>query len=75
VPRINRTDKGSCALWLLDSAILLPSNVTLVLDNCNLKLSDKCRDNFIRSANCGMGLADIEPLPQHPHCRRWAARC
>lgn len=32
--------------WLLDRAILLPENTTVILQNCKLKLSDRCRDNF-----------------------------
>jgi hypothetical protein len=44
-------------IWLLDSAILLPSNLTLILDNCTLQLSDKCRDNMFRSNNVGRGIA------------------
>ncbi len=47
--------------WLLDSAILLPGNTTLILENCTLKLSDKCRDNFIRSANAGAGIEKVLP--------------
>ncbi|MBP5640617.1 MAG: hypothetical protein J6X55_14125 [Victivallales bacterium] len=47
--------------WLLDRAILLPSNTTVILQNCKIKLSDKCRDNFFRSANCGYGIKNIEP--------------
>lgn len=43
--------------WLLDRAVLLPSDIVIVLQNCTVKLSDKCRDNFFRSANCGMGIA------------------
>ena len=47
--------------WLLDRAILLPSNVTVVLQNCKLKLSDRCRDNFFRSARQGpKGVNDPE---------------
>lgn len=42
--------------WLLDNAILLPENTVIVLQNCKLKLSDRCRDNFFRSANCGLGI-------------------
>ena len=42
--------------WLLDRAILLPENTTVVLQNCRIKLSDNCRDNFFRSANCGIGI-------------------
>ena len=32
--------------WLLDRAILLPANTTIILQNFTIKLSDKCRDNF-----------------------------
>ncbi len=39
----------------------MPENTTLILESCRIKLSDACRDNFIRSANCGMGIED--PLP------------
>lgn len=48
--------------WLLDRAILLPENTTVILQNCTIKLSDKCRDNFFRSANCGMGIEFPERL-------------
>lgn len=48
--------------WLLDRAILLPSDITVVLQNCKIKLSDKCRDNFFRSANCGLNINDPKPL-------------
>ena len=46
--------------WLLDRAILLPENTTVLLQNCRIKLSDKCRDNFFRSANCGLGIENPE---------------
>ena len=52
--------EGGC--WLLDRAIILPSNTRLVLRDCHVKLSDRCRDNFIRSANCGMGISENEKL-------------
>ena len=48
--------------WLLDRAILLPENTTILLQNCRIKLSDKCRDNFFRSANCGLGIENPEPI-------------
>ena len=54
--------------WLLDRAILLPENTTLILRNCMLKLSDRCRDNFIRSANCGLGIEDPRRI-QNIHIR------
>ena len=54
--------------WLLDRAILLPANTTVILQNCTIKLSDRCRDNFFRSANCGLGIADPERI-QNIHIR------
>ena len=48
--------------WLLDRAILLPANTTVILQNATIKLSDRCRDNFFRSANCGFGFPDPERL-------------
>lgn len=48
--------------WLLDSAILLPDSTTVVLQNCTLKLSDRCRDNFFRTANCGIGIEYPEKI-------------
>ena len=62
IPRLNRGGGQRREVWLLDSAILLRSHTTLELDNCRLKLSDRCRDNFMRSANCGMGITNIQPL-------------
>lgn len=64
VPRINRCQGVERDLWLLDSAILVQENTVLELNNCHIKLSDRCRDNIIRSANCGLGITDIQPI-QH----------
>lgn len=62
VPRVNLRGGQRYETWLLDSAILLRSNTTLDLDNCHIKLSDRSRDNFIRSANCGLSIAEIQPM-------------
>lgn len=48
--------------WLLDSAVLLPENTTVILQNVKIKLSDRCRDNFFRTANCGLGIEDPQPI-------------
>ena len=53
---------GTRDYWLLDSAILLPENTTVILQNVKIKLSDNCRDNFFRSANCGLGIEEVDPL-------------
>lgn len=62
IPRINGKGAERKEVWVLDSAILLRSDTTLELENCRLKLSDRCRDNFMRSANCGMGIGEIKPM-------------
>ena len=48
--------------WLLDRAILLPSNTTIVMQNSTIKLSDACRDNFFRTANCLFGVDSCDPV-------------
>lgn len=54
-PRIS-TFEPERNYWLIDRAILLAENTTIIMQNSTIKLSDKCRDNFFRSANCGMGI-------------------
>lgn len=56
-PRASETEPER-TVWLLDRAILLPEHTTVILQNCTLQLSDRCRDNFFRTANCGLGIAD-----------------
>ena len=48
--------------WLIDEAISIPANFELIIDNCTIKLSDNCRDNFFRSANCGIGIKKIKQI-------------
>ena len=49
--------------WKIDSAILLPGNMTVILDNCIIQLSDNCRDNMFRSDNVGVGI--VNPMWNH----------
>src|SRR5690349_2977456 len=53
IPRIN---SNGTSVWKIDHAILLPSDVTVILDNCVIQLSDLCRDNMFRSNNVGVGI-------------------
>ncbi len=47
IPRMNaRTGK---ARWDIDESILLPSNITIVLDNCHLRLVDGAVCSFFRN--------------------------
>ena len=59
--------------WLLERAVLLPSNITFLLQNCTVRLSDTCRDNFFRTANCGMGIAS--PAPTFDITLRGEGKC
>lgn len=57
IVRIGKREAGDGRdYWLIDSAITLPSHTTLILDDCTVQLSDRCRDNMIRSGNVGIGI-------------------
>ena len=58
IPPRCRDTEPERTYWLIDRAILIPENTTVILRNCRIKLSDRCRDNFFRSANCGFGFPD-----------------
>jgi len=48
IPKTNqRTGED---IWLIDQAILLPSNMRLVLDDCLVRLAPGTQDNIIRTA-------------------------
>lgn len=57
IPRHNANGSDR---WLLDRAILLPSNITIVLDNSTVQLSDATIDNIFRSDNLGRGTGAVE---------------
>lgn len=48
--------------YMLESAILLPSHVTVYLENCHIKLADSCRDNIFRTANCGVDCGTVDEV-------------
>ncbi len=39
--------------WLVEKAILLPSDFTLLLDGCHLRQAEGCFDNLFRNEHCG----------------------
>src|SRR5690554_1605751 len=41
---IPRENANGSNIWKIDQAILLPSNISIILDNCTIQLSDSCRD-------------------------------
>jgi polygalacturonase len=56
VVRIPLYNSNGSYIWKVDKAILLPGNITVLLDNCTIQLSDSCRDNMFRSSNVGEGI-------------------
>ncbi len=57
IPALNSNGTGK---WIVDSAVLLPSNTTVILDNCTVQLSNESRDNMFRSNNVGASVASPE---------------
>ncbi len=47
IPRVNMRTGGE--IWLITRAILLPSNLRLILDNCLVRLAPGTRDNIMRT--------------------------
>lgn len=56
IPQVNSNGTNQ---WIIDSAILLPGDMTVILDNCILQLSDSSRDNMFRSDNVGIGVNGV----------------
>ena len=49
IPRLNQRT-GEC-LWIIDSAVLLPDGMHIVLEDCTLRQADGCFDNVFRNKN------------------------
>ncbi|MBR6793905.1 MAG: hypothetical protein IKM48_06085 [Clostridia bacterium] len=47
IPRIN--ERTGAPVWNIDRAIILPSEMEIVLDNCHLRQADGCMDNIFRT--------------------------
>lgn len=56
IPAFNANGGNS---WKIDKAILLPSDIIVILENCVIQLSDSCRDNMFRSDNIIIGERSI----------------
>ena len=63
IPRFNeRTGK---ALWDLPEAVLLPSDMTIILDNCHIRHADDSHDNLFRNRNMWTELGKTLEGEQH----------
>ncbi len=47
--------------WVIDRAILLPSNTTVIIDNCTIKQTDKTYDNIFRGNNLTLDESGVFP--------------
>ena len=56
---IPQRNSNGTNVWKIDSTILLPGNMTVILDNCIIQLSDSSRDNMFRSDNLRIGTTDV----------------
>jgi len=52
IPRINQ--KSSSARWVIDKTILLPSDITLILDNCYLVMADDVMCRMFENSNSSL---------------------
>lgn len=51
--------------WEIDKAILLPSDITVILDNCRLRLKDGIYDNVFRNENMFTEISNKADGKQH----------
>lgn len=49
IPRLN--ERTGESLWVFDEAVLLPSDIEVILDNCHIRLADGVMDNVFRNEN------------------------
>jgi hypothetical protein len=49
IPHINARTKQS--VWIIDETVLLPDDITVILDNCTLKMADGVMCNLFRNSN------------------------
>ena len=50
IPR--RNERTGENIWIIDKAVLLPSDMTVIVDNAHLRLADGVYENIFRNRNC-----------------------
>lgn len=63
IPRYNL--RADDTVWVISEAIRLPSDMTVVLDNCYLKMADGVMTNFFRNENAYTELASTKEGRQY----------
>lgn len=63
IPRMNaRTGEP---IWTIEKTILLPSDITVLLDNCHLRLADNVYENIFRNKNAYEEVGKTQAGAQH----------
>ncbi len=63
IPRVNaRTGED---IWSIEETVRLPSEITVVLDNCHLRMADGVRCNMFCNANARTALGNTPEGEQH----------
>lgn len=63
IPRINERTQSDT--WVIDKTILLPSDITIILDNCHLRLADGVYENIFRNSNAYEPIGRTSEGTQH----------
>lgn len=62
VPRFTADGRD---VWCIDQTILLPSDMTVILRDCHLRMADGVRENMFRNKNAWTPLGNTEEGEQH----------
>ena len=63
IPRIN--PRTGAPLWVIGKTLLLPSDTTVILENCHLRLQDDVRENIFRNKNAWTAEGNTVQGEQH----------
>ena len=63
IPRKNARTNG--LVWEISETILLPSNITVLLEDCHMVMADDVMCNFFRNENAYTEKATVQPGRQH----------
>ena len=63
IPRVN--ERTGTDVWTIEKTILLPSDITIILDSCHLRLADDVYENIFRNENAYEEIGKTAEGTQH----------
>ena len=63
IPRVN--ERTGESIWSIEKTILLPSDITILLDGCHLRLADNVYENIFRNENAYEEIGKTSAGTQH----------